>query len=291
MKIGLIDVDGHNFPNLPLMKLSAWHKLQGDEVEMVFPLAEYDRVYMSKVFTFTPDYTMEINAPEVIRGGTGYSLSGMLPDEIERIYPDYNLYNITDTAYGFLTRGCPRACPFCIVSAKEGRKSRQVADLDDFYRNQKTVRLLDPNILAHPYFPQMFTRLAASGAWIDFTQGLDARLLNQQAIGCLNTIRMKTVHFAWDTDSDNQRIITNLTEYAWQTDIRQKDRIVYVLTNYDTTFDFDLHRVYTLRDIGYAPYIMVYNRHTADRQYKRLQRWVNNRVIFWQCPKFEDYKA
>lgn len=137
MKIGLIDVDGHNFPNLPLMKLSAWHKAQGDSVEWYQPLfsGHLDSVYMSKVFSFTPDYEYPVNADQVIKGGSGYCIDLVggketyhaerdrpLPDEVEHIYPDYSLYpDLTkDTAFGFLTRGCPRGCGFCHVATKEG---------------------------------------------------------------------------------------------------------------------------------------------------------------------------
>lgn len=125
MKVGIIDVDGHNFPNIPLMKLSAWHKQCGDRVDWYDPMfgGNYDRVYMSKVFDFTPDYEYFVNAGEVIRGGTGYSYpdgGSPLSKEIEHIYPDYSIYydkipEVRDTAYGFLSRGCPRGCPFCIV--------------------------------------------------------------------------------------------------------------------------------------------------------------------------------
>lgn len=152
MRIGLIDVDGHNFPNLALMKLSAYHKSKGDDVEWYMPFSDrYNRVYVSKVFSFTPDYDLCINADEVIRGGTGYAISLVngkefydhskdkpLPYEVEHIYPDYNLYpNNNDTAYGFLTRGCPRGCQFCIVAGKEGRISVKVADLSEFWGGRK----------------------------------------------------------------------------------------------------------------------------------------------------------
>lgn len=140
LKIGLLDVDGHNFPNIALMKISAWHKQQGDEVEWCFPMKHYDKVYMSKVFTFTPDFNTCINADEIIKGGTGYYYpdgGDPLTNGIEHIYPDYKLYNIKDTAYGFLTRGCPRGCEFCIVEKKEGLCSRKVADLSEFWRGQK----------------------------------------------------------------------------------------------------------------------------------------------------------
>lgn len=152
MNIGLISVDSHNFPSLPLMKLSAWHKKQGDEVEWYDIFGQYDRVYMSKVFSDTPDYGMVINnAKEVIRGGTGYAIHGAggetyrkeddpaLPDEVEHIYPDYDLYGIKDTAYGFLSRGCPRGCMFCIVAKKEGQCSRKVADLSEFWGGGRKI--------------------------------------------------------------------------------------------------------------------------------------------------------
>lgn len=141
LRIGLIDVDGHNFPNLPLMKISAFHKARGDSVKWYEPLFDgapnkpLDRAYMSKVFTFTPDYQYFVNAKEIIKGGTDYDYPAggkPLPEEMEHIYPDYELYGITNAAYGFLTRGCPRNCKFCIVGKKEGVCSKKVADLDEF---------------------------------------------------------------------------------------------------------------------------------------------------------------
>lgn len=128
------------------MKLSAWHRQQGDAVEWYDPLTAWkappDRVYMSKVFTFTSDYPHPVCAKEIIRGGTGYSYpdgGAVLPPEIEHIYPDYSLYpSLTkETAYGFLTRGCPRGCDFCIVGEKEGRRSYKAADLAEFRAVEK----------------------------------------------------------------------------------------------------------------------------------------------------------
>ena len=121
MKIGLIDVDGHSgHPNLALMRLSAYHKANGDSVAWWNGFEEYDRVYMSKVFTFTPDIDTVIRAKEVIRGGTGYKIYDSLPEEIESTYPDYSIYPNFKAAIGFLTRGCIRKCPWCIVPKKEG---------------------------------------------------------------------------------------------------------------------------------------------------------------------------
>lgn len=120
MRIGIVDVDGHHFPNLALMKLSAWHKSEGDSVEFADAMfGSYDRVYMSKVFTFTPDCS-DYYPCEVVKAGTGYrDYTTTLPESIEHMCPDYSLYGV-DEAYGFLTRGCPNHCPWCIVPHKEG---------------------------------------------------------------------------------------------------------------------------------------------------------------------------
>lgn len=150
IKIGLIDVDGHNYPNLALMKISAFEKAQGNEVEWHIGLKHYDRVYMAKVFdeTYSTESDFCIQADEIIKGGTGYSLDNNLPEEVEHIFPDYSLYAIKNTAYGFLTRGCPRHCGFCIVGDKEGLVSHKVADLSEFWNGQKNIEILDPNLLA-----------------------------------------------------------------------------------------------------------------------------------------------
>ena len=175
MKIGLIDVDGHNYPNLALMKISAYHKAKGDSVEWWWGFETYDRVYMSKVFddTYSPDIPAPFNADQIVRGGTGYCMSSQLPYEIEHMCPDYSLYpELTkDTAYGFLTRGCPNACPFCIVSEKEGRMSRKVADLSEWWSGQKNIVLMDANILACREHISLLEQLADSGACVDFNQG------------------------------------------------------------------------------------------------------------------------
>lgn len=297
MKIGLIDVDGHNFPNLPLMKISAYHKSRGDSVEWYEPLlsGELDRVYMSKVFTFTPDYQYYINAREIVKGGTGYNYpSGgeTLPEEIEHIYPDYELYGIKNTAYGFLTRGCPRNCEFCIVGRKEGVNSRKVADLQEFWKGQKEIKLLDPNILAAKEHKELLKQLAASGAWIDFTQGLDVRLLTEENIELIKQIKLKMVHFAWDNIKDEKIIVSKLKLFKEKTKIDKRKAAVYVLTNFNSTFDEDLYRVYTIRALGMEPFVMVYEKQTAPEEVKKLQRWVNNRIIWFsdETATFEDYR-
>ena len=295
MRVGLIDVDGHNFPNLALMKISAWHKAQGDDVEWWWGFGQYDRVYMSKVFdeTYSPDIPEPFNTDEVIKGGTGYGLDNKLPDEIEHMYPDYSLYpKLTkNTAYGFLSRGCPRGCSFCIVVEKEGRKSRKVADLTEWWDGQKNIVLCDPNILACPLHIDLLQQLADSNAWVDINQGLDARLLTEKNIEALNRIKIKVGHFAWDFMSESEKVLRGLKLYLEHGKIKDhRRRVVYVLVNYGTTMEENLYRINTLRDLGFDPYVMVYDKPNAPKEILKLQRWCNSKWIFAKVHNFYDYR-
>lgn len=302
MKIALIDVDGHNFPNLPLMKLSAWHKQQGDTVEWYNPLNAWqdppDRAYMSKVFDFTPDYSHPVNAKEIIQGGTGYHYPDggkYLPNEIEHAYPDYSLYPqyTANTAYGFLTRGCPRGCGFCIVGDKEGRVSNKVADLSEFWRGQKNIVLLDPNITACRDWKDLFQQLIDSRAWVDFSQGLDIRIMTKEKAEMIKRMKIKQVHFAWDNYRDKDIIVPKFREFKAITGWDKRKLSVYVLTNYNSTHEEDLERIYILRKMGYWPYVMIYNKDKLPKGHitRRLQRWVNMRAVFDTIADFKDYQG
>jgi len=291
-------VDCHSFPNLALMKLSAWHKAQGDTVEWWSGFSEYERVYMSKVFdeTYAPDALEPVNTKEVIRGGTGYGLDNHLPDEVEHIYPDYSIYpELTrETAYGFLTRGCPRGCSFCIVSGKEGRASVKVADLSEWWSGQKYIKLLDPNLLACQEYMDLLGQLADSGAWVDFTQGLDVRLANAQNVELMRHIKTQTIHFAWDDPAqDLTEHFRRFKDLSGMKDYRKLG--VYVLTNYgdgetvEEKVENALRRIYPLRDLGYNPYVMIYDKPNAPQEIRLLQRWCNNRIIFRSEPDFYKY--
>lgn len=289
MKVGLIDVDSHNFPNLPLMKLSEWHKEHGDQVEWWNGLKHYDRVYMSKVFddTYSQDEHHVIMADEIVRGGTGYCLHNKLPDEVEHTYPDYSLYGITDKAYGFLTRGCPRNCPFCIVSEKEGKVSRQVADLSEFYRGRAEIKLLDPNITSHKNCENLFEELVQTRARIDFTQGIDVRALTDKECDQLNRMKVRMIHFAWD--NYEFKTYEKLKRFRPLLDKRSRELRVYVLTNFNTTFEQDMERVIKLIEIDYDPYVMIYDKPNAPKEVRHLQRWCNNKFIFRSC-EYHEYR-
>ncbi len=314
MRVGLIDVDGHNFPNIPLMKLSAWHKQQGDSVGWYIPAVHgapampMERVYMSKVFSFTPEYWDFVNAKELIRGGSGYCIGleggeevyrkgndAQLPYGAEHIYPDYSLYpKLTkDTAYGFMSRGCPRGCSFCHVGEKEGKGAHKVADLREFWQGQKNIVLLDPNPVACKEWEDILQQLIDSKSWVDFSQGVDIRLMTEGKAGMIKRIKVKNIHFAWDRYGDREEILPKLKMFKELTGWDRRKLTVYVLTNYDTTIGQDLERIYTLRDLGYWPYVMVYGReHTKPSDtVRRVQRWVNRRAIFEKVGRFEDYRA
>lgn len=288
MRVGLVDVDGHHFPNLCLMKLSTYHKKRGDEVEWAFPLLPYNKVYMSKVFTFTPDDLTAYQTDELIKGGTGYDLTSRLPAEVESCYPDYLLYGITDTAYGYLTRGCPRGCSFCIVTNKEGKQSIKVANLDQFWRGQKYIKLLDPNLLACPDWKELLQQLIDSKAWIDFTQGLDIRLMTDEKAEMIRECKVKMLHFAWD-DVNDLKTFEMLKKYSKAFGTSDRNQRVYVLTNFNSSFADDLARVIALRDIGYDPFVMIYEKWKAPKILRELQRWCNNKYIFRAEPNFYNF--
>ena len=305
MKIGLFDVDSHNFPNLPLMKLSAYHKAKGDDVDFVLPLAKYDRIYVSKIFgeeySQMPQFCLQ--ADEIVYGGSGFAIKVVdgkevyvpcedrpMADEIEHIYPDYSLYPkyTKDTAFGFLTRGCPNNCPFCIVSKKEGRKSMRVARLQEFWRGQKNIKLLDANILACKDRIALIDELAESGAMVDFTQGLDARFITEEVAEHLKKVKVKMVHFAFDLMENADDIIEGLKTYKKICGGDDRQSIVYMLTNYNTTIEEDLWRIEKIAECGYLPDVRIYRKPSAPKILQDLQRWCNNRILFRSC-NFMDY--
>jgi hypothetical protein len=266
-----------------------------------------DKVYMSKVFSFTPDYQYCIDADEVIKGGSGYCISLVdgrevfekskdieLPVEIEHIYPDYSIYGIEDTAYGFLSRGCPRGCSFCHVETKEGRASMKVADLSEFWSGQKNIVLCDPNILACKDWKQLLQQLIDSKAWVDVNQGFDIRLMTEEKARMIKKLKIKELHFAWDRYEDKDVVLPKFKMFKEITNINIRKLIVFVLCGdkEKRVLKTDLERIYTLRDMGYYAYVMLYDKENIPKghELRKLQRWVNNRFVFAKCKTFEEYQ-
>ena len=307
MKIGLIDCDGHNFPNLALMRISAYHKALGDSVEWwQTDFVYYDIVYISKVFSseYSADVQTPLNCGKVVRGGTGYAITiknGVecfdkikhknLPEYIEKMRPDYSIYPQFNFAVSMTSRGCPRGCAFCHVAAKEGRRAVKVANVSDFWDGQKEIKILDPNITAVKESDKrdLMQQYIRTGAYIDFTQGIDIRLCTDTDIDSINEMKIKQIHFAWDRPEDDLK--PHFYRYAEKAKHKPHGKYgaVYCLTGFNSTIEQDLYRIYTLRDLGFDPYVMIYNKPNAPKILKRLQRWCNNRFIFSSCPNFNDY--
>lgn len=306
MKIG-VWTDSTGFPNLPLMKLSTYHKGLGDTVEFITEGGHYDRAYLSKVFNLPavkkiPTSPPPFFADEIIKGGTGYAIEVVdgrevfdkgkdvpLPSEIEHLYPDYQLYpEFSDTAYGFLTRGCCNACGFCIVSEKEGRCSCKVADLDEFWRGQKKIKLLDPNLLACRDRELLLQELIDSKARVDFTQGLDARFINDDVMKLISQVKVQSIHFAFDFMKNERAILRGLECFNRHYEKSRWNLNCYILTNYDTTPHEDWYRVRKVQELGFHPYVMIYQKGTQSQFLTDLQRWSNSPILF-KSTSFPDY--
>ena len=256
MKVGLVAVDGHNnFPNLALMRLSAWHKSCGDQVEWWNGFEHYDRVYQSKVFTFTPDFDSVINADEIITGGTGYKDYGTLPPEVEAMPPDYSIYPQFKRGIGFLTRGCIRQCPWCLVPHKEG-KIRPAADWEEIRRpDSREIVFLDNNVLASDFGLEQIDRMGGKPTWVDFNQGLDARLIISETAKLLARLHwIRFIRMSCDTN-DMLPVVERAAAYLREAGAAPSCFWAYVLVR-DVE---DAHqRVMALREMGIEPFAQPY---------------------------------
>jgi hypothetical protein len=308
MKIGLWS-DAVNFPSLPLMKLSAYYKQFGCDVKLIDDFSErFDIAYCSKTFNLPairkiPQLIQMPLADEINLGGTGYGIEVTdgkeryckrkdpgLCHEIEYCYPDYGLYpELTkDTAFGFLTRGCPNGCGFCVVSGKEGARSVHVADLPEFWRGQRIITVMDANLLACDRAEDLLVSLIESGASIDFTQGLDARYVDDNTAKLLGGMNIKMVHFAFDlmrNEADILRGLTLFRKFFYSSDRNCK---VYILTNYNTTPAEDWYRVQKVMELRFRPDVRIYQKGTHSQFLTDLAHWANNPRIYRSC-SFADF--
>lgn len=293
-RIGIIDVDRTGFPNLALMKISAYHKALGDEVVWVDPLfgGGFDKVYMSKVFTFTPDYDYPIIADEIEKGGTGYDLKKVLPQEIDRIQPDYSIYGIEDTAYGFLTRGCPNRCKWCVVPIKEGKQIPYM-DVDDIADGRKKLILMDNNVLASDYGLEQIEKIIKRRYRVDFNQALDARLVTDDIAKMLAQVRWLTpIRFGCDT----HRQIEECRRAMQMIDSYRKTPSQYILyTIIGDDINEDYERLTAFKDnkrvrVNGQPYRDFNNPNQIIPQWQKdMARWANRRELYATCD-FKEYE-
>lgn len=303
MKVALVDVDGHNFPNFALMKISAFHKAQGDSVEWYLPLlSDPDKIYASKVFTFTADYKEYApNHPEPIKGGTGYRIYEDLPTEIDEMLPDYSIYPQFDFAVGFLSRGCIRNCPWCVVPKKEG----DLRKYDDIERiasggGRNRIILMDNNFLANDFefVKEQLEKAQRLNLKLDFNQGLDARLVTPENAELLAKTKWFTVsennkyiRFSCDTSGmipHLKNAIQTLRKAGYQGHF-----FIYVLAQ---ELQESLERINKICEIDSKvhPFCQPYRNldgdgEIVDPNLKKLARWCNMASIRKSC-KFEDYK-
>lgn len=290
MRIGLHDSDNTGFPNLALMKLSAWHKTQGDTVEWWNALLPYDKVYSSKVFTFTPENPY---LPEnTIKGGTGYGILDELPPEIDAMFPDYSLYPKCKHAIGFLTRGCIRKCPWCIVPKKEG-KIRPYRTWQEIKRpDSRDIVFMDNNVLACPWGLEQIEDMAGQDVRVDFNQGLDARLITDDVAQMLARLKwIRFIRMSADTDAMLDVVlqaIDRLGKYG----VKPYKVFVYVLAQDVESAE---RRVIALREKGADPFCQPYRDFTTNAdpplELRKLARWVNDKAIFKTVPTFAEYRA
>lgn len=311
MKIGLIEVDGHKFPNLALMKLSAYHKAQGDDVEWATPFCHYERIYMSKVFNYTPDDTYIYDADEIVKGGTGYDITSKLPENVERLQPDYSIYPYIDnkTAYGFLTRGCPNKCAWCVVPRKEG-KIQPYMDVEEIAIDSRTnLVLMDNNILAAgDYALQQLEKILKNGYRVDFNQALDARLVDDRFAKLLSKIKWidRRIRFGCDTHAQIEqceKAISLINGYGYK-----GEYFIYTMLGGNNDFQecYERTHYWWLRNHElrqkHLPNIYIHSQpyrdpinpnHIIPQWQADMARWSNKKELFQVCEfaKYEPRKG
>lgn len=276
MKVGIISLDG-KMPILPLMKIKSFYK----NVNWLNSLESYDKVFISKLFSFTPDFQYAINSKEIIKGGTGYDLKSKLPDEIEKCQPNYSIYPKCDYSIQFFSRGCIRNCPFCIVREKEGN----ICPVEpmNLNPNGKHIEVFDNNFFANPNWKEAINTLIDYKQKVNF-HGVDVRIMTEEQAYWLNQLKHhKQIHIAWDNPRDD--IIPRIQEMCKY--IKPYKIMCYVLVGYWSTHEEDIYRIEKLRELGVDPFVMPFDKN--DLRQKRLSRWVNNKIIFKKCLKYENY--
>ena len=293
-RVGLLSVDS-DYPNLALMKISRYHRLKGDTVEWYNPLDHYDKVYSAKVFSFTPDYGYYINADSVEFGGTGYDLEKKLPRDIDLIQPDYSIYPQIDskTAYGFITRGCPNRCKWCVVPNKEGKISPYMDVEEIAIDGRNNLILMDNNVLASDYGITQIEKIVNRKYRVDFNQGLDARLVTPEIAHLLSKVKwIKRIRFGCDTTGqidDCERAISLLEKNGFKGEF-----FFYCILLDDFEESFSRVNHWKKRGGRFYPHCQPYrdvNNHNQviPQWQKDLASWADKKRIFRTC-EFKDFE-
>lgn len=286
MRVCLIDIDGHNYANLALMKLSTCHKAKGDTVELCAHAEanNFDFGYASKVFSFTamPDLPAHIEL-----GGSGLDIHKDLPDEVEHIRPDYSLYGL-DHSLGFLTRGCPRRCGWCVVPDKEGA-IRAHADIMESAAHRDVV-LMDNNILAHPHGIHQLEKIAVLGHKIDLNQGIDARLIDDTTARLLARISwLQPIRMACDTEDMIRPVEKAVRLLRWH-NATPRRYSVYVLVK---EIPDAVERVKFIKGLHCTPFVQPYRDFTTNtpptEEQKHFAHWANRKQLIGSTT-WEDYR-
>lgn len=306
-RVLMIDADGkdmtHCFPNLALMKLSAWHKAQGDEVTLQngldYPWANPDKVYISCVFFQNREASIKLASRldcETVIGGSGYDISKRLLPEIEHIMPDYDLYGV-DFSMGYSSRGCIRNCKFCIVREKEGYIHDHAPITEFLNPEHEKLILLDSNFSASPRRFENLEFIQKRNLKVNFNEGLDVRILTREFAEALTQTKYyswrfnrRALHLAFDTMGVEPHVRRGL-EMLESMGIPMSHLTIYVLVGFDTTLEQDLYRIRVIHEeYGALPFIQVYNKRQDKPELLKLARWVNRRYyrfIPWEKFKYK----
>jgi len=279
MKIGLLNLEPQ-INNTALMKISGYHKKQGDTVEMYidFFRNHYDKIYCSSLFDFTPKHQVPENA---ICGGTGFDIKKKLPKDIDDCDLDYSIFPDCKSSYVWFSRGCIRNCPFCIVRKKEG----YIYSVDPTNINPRgtVIEIMDNNFFANPEWKNSEKYLDKWQQSINFNSGIDVRIFEPEQALFINKYKIKRVHTAWDDPKID--LIPKFKELIKH--IKPYKITAYVLIGFDSTPEEDLMRVTKLWELKIDSFVMPYNK--KDKYQKRFARWVNHKAIF-KTVKWEEYR-
>lgn len=288
--IGLLDVDGHSgFPNIALMKIARWCRENGKPFEWALPMfGDYDIIYASKVFTFSPEPNWnEYRFRSLEKGGTGYDIGKKLPLPIESICnPDYSIYPNCNYSIQFYSRGCIRKCAFCLVNKKEG--SIHAVEPMELNPKGEWIEVLDNNFFANPEWREAIKDLKSKKQAVKF-HGVDVRIMTEEMAFALNSLKLKNgVHIAWDLPQIDLR--PQLREMLkW---IKPDKIVCYVLVGFNSTREQDYERLRYLKELKILPFVQPYrdfeNKRRPSAYEMDIARWANRMWLF-NTQDFFDY--